>query len=103
MGDSFKGEYSINDMFKCLGKNGDVECVVAGFLDSDAQFLISETNNIKYYNLKQCGLILTKRYDELFSFDEMTSFVTPIYYVCDSKVRNDVENKIIHMMQKRRY
>ena len=101
LGDSFKGEYSINDMFKCLGKNGDVECVVAGFLDSDAQFLISETNNIKYYNLKQCGLILTKRYDELFSFDEMTSFVTPIYYVCDSKVRNDVENKIIHMMQKK--
>lgn len=100
LGNSFKDKYSVNDRFLCGGINGDVECVVAGFLDDGAQFIVNPTNNIKYYNLNECGIILTKKFDELFCFDKITSFVSPVYYVCDEKDRDNVENKIMDMMQK---
>ena len=100
LGNSFKGKYNINDRFMCSSKNGNIECVVAGFLDDGAQFLLNSTNSIDYYNLDKCGIILTRKFDELFCFDMVTSFVSPVYYSCDEKDRTDVEDKIKDMLQK---
>lgn len=89
LGSTYKGKYNIGD--KCSNMGTDV--VVAGFLKSDARWIINDSVSIIQYDLSSSALILTDNFEK-FDFGESFGYTTPVYYIADYKDNEIVKEKI---------
>lgn len=90
LGSSFKGHVSVGDRFTIFSS----ECVVAGFLKDDAQWLINENQSIEEYSLKETGVLLTKDFSR-YNLGESLEYTMPIYYIADYSDKDIITEKIL--------
>lgn len=98
LGNNLKKYLNIGDTFNVMDNSGKyVECIVAGYLNKGAQWIKNKSNVMQYYNLDDCGLLLTNSF-ERYCQDKVVESSSPVYYICDSSVKDEVDNQILTAM-----
>ena len=90
LGSSYKGVYEIGQRCQTMSS----ECVVAGFLKDDAQWLVNETITLEKPDLSNSGLVVTKDTSK-YDWGESLEYTTPVYYVADYKDNDVIKSKLM--------